>query len=133
MLDSASRKLGGLLECARVAAPYWQRFMGVADRQTLAAVGAAALIAAVALIFDAMTPQMIAVGILYVAIVLSGFWFPKPKAALTLALIATPLIIIGYWLTIPDNAPAGASGQEVGRSQSSTDRPSGSSTVRSCS
>jgi two-component sensor histidine kinase len=48
---------------------------------------------------------MIAVGLFYVAIVLTGFWFPKPRAALALALVATPLIIIGYWLTIPDNAP----------------------------
>lgn len=69
MLSSASGKLGGLLERARAATLYWQRFMGVANRPTLAALGAVALIAVVALIFDAMTPQMIAVGIFYVAIV----------------------------------------------------------------
>jgi two-component sensor histidine kinase len=40
-----------------------------------------------------------------VAIVLTGFWFPKPKSALALALLATSLIIIGYWVTIPDEAP----------------------------
>jgi two-component sensor histidine kinase len=66
------------------------------------------LIASAALIFDAVTPQMLAVGLFYVAIVLTGFWFPKPKSALALALFATPLIIIGYWIAIPDNAPAWA-------------------------
>jgi two-component sensor histidine kinase len=76
--------------------------------QTLAAVGAAGLIAAAALVFDAVTPQMLDVGLFYVAIVLTGFWFPKPKAALVLALFATFLIIIGYWVTIPDDAPVWA-------------------------
>jgi two-component sensor histidine kinase len=76
--------------------------------QTLAALGAAGLIASAALIFDAVTPQMLEVGLFYVAIVLTGFWFPKPKAVLVLALFATFLIIIGYWVTIPDDAPAWA-------------------------
>jgi hypothetical protein len=42
-----------------------------------------------------MTPQVISVTLFYVSLVLVGFWFPKPKAALALALLATPLIIIG--------------------------------------
>jgi two-component sensor histidine kinase len=82
--------------------------MGIANRPTLAALGAAVLIAVIALIFDAMTPQMIAVGIFYVAIVITGFWFPEPKAAFVLALAATPLIIVGRWLTIQDNTPVWA-------------------------
>ena len=65
----------------------------------------ATVVAAVALMSDAMTPQMIAVEVLYVGVVLTGFWFPKPATALTLALLASVLIIIGYWLAIPDNAP----------------------------
>ena len=65
----------------------------------------ATVAAAVALMSDAMTPQMIAVEVLYVGVVLTGFWFPKPATALTLALLASVLIIIGYWLAIPDNAP----------------------------
>jgi len=56
--------------------------------------------------FDAFTPQIISVGILYVGLVLLGFWFPNPKAVLALALLATALIIAGYWITIPDNIPA---------------------------
>jgi two-component sensor histidine kinase len=43
-----------------------------------------------------------------VAIVLTGFWFPKPKATLILALLATCLIIVGRWITIPDSSPAWA-------------------------
>jgi signal transduction histidine kinase len=62
-------------------------------------------VAAIALMSDALTPQMIAVEVLYVGVVLTGFWFPKPATALTLALLASVLIIIGYWLAIPDNAP----------------------------
>jgi two-component sensor histidine kinase len=67
---------------------------------------AVVLIATSALIFDHVTPQIISVGIFYVGLVLTGFWFSKPKAALALALLATILIIVGFWLTIPDNAPA---------------------------
>ena len=68
----------------------------------------ATVVAAVALTSDAMSPQMIAVEVLYVGVVLTGFWFPKPATAPTLALLASVLIIIGYWLAIPDNAPAWA-------------------------
>src|SRR5262245_14192197 len=95
VLNSPSAKLHGLIQ-PRAVTP------------TLAALGAVALIAAGALIFDAATPRMLEVGLFYVAIVLTGFWFPKPKAALALALFATPLIIIGYWVTIPDAAPVWA-------------------------
>ena len=66
----------------------------------------ALLVVAAALTFDALTPQIISVGTLYAGLVLLGFWFPKPKAALALALLATPLIIAGYWITIPDSIPA---------------------------
>jgi two-component sensor histidine kinase len=72
--------------------------------------GGAAIVAlfvmATALMFDALTPQIISVGTLYVGLVLLGFWLPKPKSALALALLATPLIIAGYWITIPDSIPA---------------------------
>jgi PAS domain S-box-containing protein len=61
---------------------------------------------AVALTFDAMTPQVVSVTLFYVSLVLIGFWFPQPKAALALALLASPLIIVGYWLAIPGSAPA---------------------------
>jgi two-component sensor histidine kinase len=106
VLSTASGKLSGVLGRARVATQKLLRSGGVAIGQTLAASSAVVVIAAGALIFDAMTPQMIAVGLFYVAIVLTGFWFPKPKAALALALVATPLVIIGYWLAIPQNVPA---------------------------
>jgi two-component sensor histidine kinase len=66
------------------------------------------LIASAALIFDALTPRMLPVALFYVAIVLTGFWFPNPKSAIALALFATPLIIIGYWVSIPDEAPVWA-------------------------
>ncbi|MBS0525334.1 MAG: sensor histidine kinase [Proteobacteria bacterium] len=67
---------------------------------------AAVFVAAGALAFDALTPQTVSVGMFYVGLVLIGFWFPSPKAALVLALLATPLVIAGYWITIPDNTPA---------------------------
>ena len=66
---------------------------------------AAALIAAGALTFDAMTPQIISVGTAYLCLTLIGYWFPEPKASLGLALLATALIILGYWITVPDITP----------------------------
>jgi PAS domain S-box-containing protein len=60
------------------------------------------------LIFDAMTPEIIWAGFFYLSVVLVGYRFPQPKAALALALLATPIIIIGFWISIPD----GASGWE---------------------
>jgi len=63
----------------------------------------AVVVAAGALAFDAVTPEVISVTLFYVAVVLIGFWFPQPKAALALGLLATPLIIVGYWITIPES------------------------------
>jgi PAS domain S-box-containing protein len=57
------------------------------------------------LIFEAMTPRIISVSLFYVSVVLVGYWFPQPKAALALALLATLLIIIGHWISIPGGAP----------------------------
>jgi two-component sensor histidine kinase len=69
-------------------------------------VTAVALAVAGGLAFEAVTPQIISVGIFYVGAVLIGFWFPKPKAALALALLVTSLIVAGYWIAIPDNTTA---------------------------
>jgi len=54
------------------------------------------------LLLDELTPQMVHVSIFYVGAVLTGFWFPKPTAALALALLATFLIVVAYWITTPD-------------------------------
>jgi two-component sensor histidine kinase len=83
---------------SRLIAQHGHSWVGAATAVALAGAGA--------LILDAVTPQVISVGIFYVAMVLVGFWFPNPKAAPILALLATPLIIVGYWITIPDNTPA---------------------------
>jgi two-component sensor histidine kinase len=82
----------------RLVAQRWPSWGGPAI--AVVSVGAGALM------FDALTPQIISVGIFYVGLVLIGFWFPNPKAALALALLATLLVIAGYWITIPDNTPA---------------------------
>ncbi len=66
---------------------------------------AVAVAAASGLIFDAMTPEIISAGLFYVSVVLVGYWFPQPKAALALALLATPLIIIGYWVSAANGLP----------------------------
>jgi PAS domain S-box-containing protein len=66
---------------------------------------AVALAAAGGLIFEAMTPKIISVSLFYVSVVLAGYWFPQPKAVLALALLATLLIIIGHWISIPGGAP----------------------------
>jgi PAS domain S-box-containing protein len=66
---------------------------------------AVAFAAASGLIFDAMTPEIISVTLFYVSVVLVGYWFPQPKAALALALLATLLVIIGHWITIPSETP----------------------------
>jgi PAS domain S-box-containing protein len=63
------------------------------------------LAAAGALIFDALTPQVVSVTAVYVGLVLIGYWLPGPRAALALALLATPLIIIGQWISIPESTP----------------------------
>lgn len=54
------------------------------------------------LFLDEVTPQMLSVGVFYVAAVLTGFWFPNRTAPLALALLATFLIVIAYWITTPD-------------------------------
>jgi PAS domain S-box-containing protein len=63
------------------------------------------LVAAAALIFDALSPQVVSVTAVYVGLVLVGYWLPDQRAALALALLATPLIIIGHWTSIPDSTP----------------------------
>ncbi|MGH6682088.1 MAG: histidine kinase dimerization/phosphoacceptor domain -containing protein [Bradyrhizobium sp.] len=63
------------------------------------------LVSASALLFDALTPDMISVDIFYVTLVLLGFWFADPKATLGLAVLATLLIFVGHWITIPGNTP----------------------------
>ena len=72
-------------------------------RSWLLPIIAVVLVAAGALAFDAVTPEVISVTLFYVAVVLIGFWFPQPKAALALGLLATSLIIIGYRITIPES------------------------------
>jgi hypothetical protein len=96
--SSASGTLRERIGHSKFVTQYWRPWAGGAI--------AAALVGTSALIFEAVTPQIISVGIFYVGLVLIGFWFSNPKAALLLALIATPLIIAGYWVTIPDNTPA---------------------------
>jgi PAS domain-containing protein len=64
-----------------------------------------ALAVACGLIFESMTPDIISVSLFYVSVVLVGYWFPQPKAALALALLATLLIIIGHWITLPAGTP----------------------------
>jgi PAS domain S-box-containing protein len=66
---------------------------------------AVALAVAGGLIFDAVTPEVISVTLFYVSVVIVGYWFPKPEASLALLLLAAPLIIIGHWITIPNQAP----------------------------
>jgi len=66
---------------------------------------AVTLIAAGAMIFDALTPQVVSVTTLYTALVLIGYWPPQPRAALALALLATLLIIIGQWFSISESTP----------------------------
>src|SRR5262245_50682458 len=63
------------------------------------------LVSAGALIFDALTPQVVSVSVGYAGLVLIGYWLPGPRAALALALLATPLIIIGHWISIPESTP----------------------------
>jgi two-component sensor histidine kinase len=104
--NSPSGKRHGLIQpvsrTIREAFAWWER---ATFRSTRAALGAVTLIASGALVYDAVTPQILAVSLFYVAIVLTGFWFPKPKSALVLALVATSLIIVGYWVAIRDDAP----------------------------
>jgi two-component sensor histidine kinase len=98
VFSSAPGMFSEHIDRLRAVAQRWRSWGGAAI--AVASIGAAALI------FDAVTPQIISVGMFYVGVVLIGFWFPNPKAALVLALLATPLIIVGYWITIPDNTTA---------------------------
>jgi PAS domain S-box-containing protein len=66
---------------------------------------AVTLVLAGALIFDALTPQAVSVTAVYVGLVLIGYWLRDPRSALALAMLATPLIIIGHWISIPDIVP----------------------------
>jgi len=66
---------------------------------------AVAVVVAGALIFDFLSPQVVSVTVGYMCLVLIGYWLPDPRAALALALLATTLIIIGHWISIPENTP----------------------------
>ena len=92
----ASETFRELSGWSRLVSRYWRAW----GRPAIAV----ALVAAGALMFDAVTPQIISVGIFYVGIVLIGFWFPAPKAALVLALLATLLSSWDIWITLPDKA-----------------------------
>src|SRR4029077_9373748 len=75
---------------------YWRSGRGTA---------AVTVVAAGALIFDRLTPQAVSATAGYVGLVLIGFWLRDKRAALALALLATPLIIMGHWISIPSSAP----------------------------
>jgi PAS domain S-box-containing protein len=66
---------------------------------------AVTIVAAAALISDALTPEVVSVSAGYVGLVLIGYWLPGPRAALALALLATPLIIVGHSISIPESTP----------------------------
>src|SRR5262249_59444121 len=66
---------------------------------------AVAVVVAGALIFDFLSPQVVSVTVGYMCLVLIGYWLPDPRAALALAFLATTLIIIGHWISIPENTP----------------------------
>jgi PAS domain S-box-containing protein len=81
--------------------------IGVSERYLRSWRGPAAVtvVAAAALIFDALTPQVVSVTAVYVCLVLIGYWLRDKRSVLALALLATPLIIIGHWISIPSSAP----------------------------
>lgn len=97
MLKSAFETSGNRVRKQPATAQPWRSWQGASVLAALALAGALA--------FDALTPQTISVTIFYVGLVLVGFCFPQPKASLALALLATLLIIVGHWITIPDNTP----------------------------
>src|SRR5215470_18003409 len=79
--------------------------IGRSDLRSWRGPAAVTLAATGAMIFDASSPQVVSVTAGYVLLVLVGYWLPDSKAALALALLATPLIIIGHWLSIPGGSP----------------------------
>jgi PAS domain S-box-containing protein len=79
--------------------------IGRLDLRSWRGPAAVTLVAAAGLILDASTPHVVSVTAVYVLLVLIGYWLPDPKAALALALLATPLIIIGHWISITDSTP----------------------------
>jgi hypothetical protein len=62
---------------------------------------AVTVVAAGALILDRLTLQVVSVTAVYVGLVLIGYWLRDKRSALALALLATPQIIIGRWISIP--------------------------------
>jgi PAS domain S-box-containing protein len=66
---------------------------------------AVALLAAGGLIYDALTPQVVSATPGFVGLVLIGYYLRDKRSALALALLATPLIIIGHWISIPESTP----------------------------
>lgn len=93
-----ARRMAGDIDHPCATVRRWRSWGGPAI--AVIAAGAAGVI------FDASTPDIISVSMFYVGLVLAGFWFPNRKAALALALVATPLIIAGHWITIPGDIPA---------------------------
>jgi len=68
------------------------------------------LVAAGALIFDSLTPAVVSITAGYVGLVLLGYWLPRPRGVLNLALLATTLVIIGHWVSIPEGCRTGRAG-----------------------
>jgi PAS domain S-box-containing protein len=90
---------------SRSASDTFSPRIGRSDLRSWAGPAAVTLVAAGAMISDALSPQVVSVTAGYVLLVLIGYWLRDPRSALALALLATPLIIIGHWLSIPDSTP----------------------------
>ncbi|MDH5749923.1 MAG: PAS-domain containing protein, partial [Rhodospirillales bacterium] len=63
------------------------------------------LIAGLVFVFDLSMPLGVAGGVPYVAFILVGFWFPKRRYVFILAIIASLLTLLGYYLSPPGGIP----------------------------
>jgi len=74
--------------------------------RTRLAVIAVTVVGGAGLLFEAATPLVVSATPFYVGMVFIALWLPNPKAAPALALLATPLSILGFWISLPGSSPA---------------------------
>ncbi|MEO5339007.1 MAG: PAS domain S-box protein [Magnetococcus sp. MYC-9] len=65
----------------------------------------ATVLGIVCLLLDLSLPLGSADGVLFLSVVLVGWWMPGPKKGLLLALVSSLLVVAGYWLSPPGDVP----------------------------
>ena len=92
----------GETAAAGIAADRQRQPEGVSEEKGVPTVLGLLLVGAFAtliLLMDILTPLGLAAGIPYIALIIIGAWFPKQRDILVLAVLATALVFVGFFLS----------------------------------